>query len=236
MDIGIGTDLVTLEPSMNIDKALNVEELRGRFLKHTRLAYRRLPLLEQPRILDIGCGPGQQTMELASLSGGEVVGIDTDSFALSRLQKRIDHANAGDRIKVIHVSFFDNTFDDDFFDIIWEEGVLHLLDASKSVAECRRLLKPNGYLVMHETTLWFESSQKKLQDFGFKLMHEHMLPKHFWWTNYGAPLEDRIKAFRDIHGDASDSMKPTEYESVVASIKNDPDRTDCGIYIVKLIG
>lgn len=221
---------------MDIDKALNVEELRGRFLKHTRLAYRLLPSLEQPRILDIGCGLGQQTMELACLSGGEVAGIDIDHSAVSRLQQRIDQANVGDRIRVIHISLFNNKFDDDCFDIIWEEGVLHLLDASKSFAECRRLLKPNGYLVMHETILWFESSQKKLQDFGFKLMDDHILPKHFWWTNYGAPLEDRIRTYRGVHGDALDFKKLAEYESVVASIKSDPDRTDSGIYLVKLMG
>jgi len=218
---------------MDIDRALNVEELRGRSLKHTRRAYRLLPSLEQPRILDIGCGLGQQTMELARLSGREVVGIDIDHSAVSRLQQRIDQANAGDRIKAIHVSLFDNKFDDECFDIIWEQGVLHLLDESKSFAECRRLLKPNGYLVMHETILWFKCSQKKLPEFGFKLMEEHILPKHFWWTNYGAPLGDRIKAYRDVHGDASDSKKLAEYESVVASMKRDPDRTDCGIYLVK---
>ena len=221
---------------MDIDKAFNLEDLRGRFLKHTRRAYRLLPSLEQPRILDIGCGLGQQTMELARLSGGEVVGIDIDHSAVSRLQQRIDQANVGDRVKVIHVSLFDNKFNDDCFDIIWEEGVLHLLDASKSFAECRRLLRPNGYLVMHETILWFEGSQKKLQDFGFRLMDEHILPKHFWWTNYGAPLEDRIRAYRGGHGDALDSKKLAEYESVVASIKSDPDRPDCGIYLVKLVG
>lgn len=88
---------------MDIDKALNVEELRGRFLKHTRLAYRLLLSLEQPRILGIGCGPGQQTMELARLSGGEVAGIDIDHSAVSRRQQRIDQANVGDRIKVMTV-------------------------------------------------------------------------------------------------------------------------------------
>ena len=66
---------------MNINDALNVEELRGRFLEHSRQAYRLLPPLEQPRILDIGCGQGQQTMELARLGGGEVIGIDIDNAA-----------------------------------------------------------------------------------------------------------------------------------------------------------
>ena len=218
---------------MDIDKALNVQELRGRFMKHTRQAYRLLPSLDQPRILDIGCGQGQQTLELERLSGGEVVGIDIDHAALSMLQERIDKAKVGDRIKVVHGSFFDNKFDDNSFDVLWEEGVLHLLDTSRSLAECRRLLKPDGYLVMHESILWFESTQKKLPKFGFKFMDQHMLPKHFWWNNYGAPFEDRIRAYRDIYDDASDSKKIAEYENVVTSIKRDPDRADCGIYLVE---
>ena len=136
---------------MDIDHALNVEELRRRCLEHSRQAYRLLPPLGQPRILDIGCGQGQQTMELAGLGGGEVIGIDIDKAALSRLRQRVDQAGLRRRIKAIHVSLFDNGFDDNSFDLLWEEGVLHLLDASRSLSECRRLLKPDGYLVMHET-------------------------------------------------------------------------------------
>jgi len=218
---------------MDIDQALNVEELRGRCLEHSQRAYRLLPPLEQPRVLDIGCGQGQQTMELARLGGGEVVGIDINQAALSRLRQRIDRAGPGDRIKAIHVSLFDNGFDDNSFDLLWEEGVLHLLDASRSLPECRRFLKPDGYLVMHETIVWFESIRAKLPESGFELMDRYMLPKHFWWTDYGAPLEERIRAYREIHGDASDSPKLAEHESMVAAIKSDPDRTDCGFYLVQ---
>jgi len=217
---------------VDIDDALNVEELRGRFHEHSRQAYRLLPPLEQPRILEIGCGQGQQTLELARLGGGEVIGIDIDKSSISRLQQRIDREGLGDRIRAIHVSLFENGFDDHSFDILWEEGVLHLLDASRSISECRRLLKPNGHLVMHETSVWFESVREILQEFGFELFDRHMLPKHFWWTDYGAPLEERIRAYRKTHGDASDSPKLAEHESVVAAIKSDLDRTDCGIYLL----
>ena len=218
---------------MDIDDALNVEELRGRFLEHSRQAYRLLPPLEQPRILDIGCGQGQQTLELARLGGGEVIGIDIDNAAISMLQQRIDQAGRGDRIRAIHVSLFDNGFDDHSFDLLWEEGVLHLLDVSRSLSECRRLLRPDGYLVMHETIVWFESVRDTLQESGFELFDRHMLPKHFWWTDYGAPLEERIRAYRETLGDASHSPEVAEHESVVAAIKSDPDRTDCGIYLVQ---
>jgi ubiquinone/menaquinone biosynthesis C-methylase UbiE len=224
-----------LEPLIDIDKALNAEELRGRFLKHTRRAYRLIPSLTQPRILDIGCGKGQQTIELARLSGGEVIGIDIDLTVLTCLRQRIKQAGFGDRVRCLHVSLFDLQFDNNSFDVLWEEGVLHLLDLSRSLEKCRRLLKPEGYLVMHETTLWYESIQKKLTEFGFKLSNRHVLPKHYWWTEYGAPLERRIRAYCEMHSDASDSQEIAEYKNVVASIKGDPDKMDCGIYLLKVV-
>jgi SAM-dependent methyltransferase len=218
---------------MDIDQALNVEELRGRCLEHSRQAYRLLPRFERPRILDIGCGQGQQTMELARLTGSDVIGIDIDREALVKLQQRINEACLGDRIKAIHVSLFDNEFDDDSFDLLWEEGIFHLLNASGSLAECRRLLKQDGYLVMHETVTWFESIQAKLPEFSFELVDKHMLPKHFWWTDYAAPLEERIRAYRETHDDATDSPKLAEYKGIVADIKSDPDRTDSGFYLMR---
>ncbi len=63
---------------MDVDDALNVEELRGRFLEHSRQAYRLLPPLEQPRILDIGCGRGQQTIEIRIEPG---LGMPLDSWS-----------------------------------------------------------------------------------------------------------------------------------------------------------
>jgi len=44
--------------------------------RYTERAYRMLPHMTSPRILDIGCGPDGPTMALARLSGGEVIGID----------------------------------------------------------------------------------------------------------------------------------------------------------------
>ena len=218
---------------MDIDRVLRVEELRRRCLEYSRKAYRLLPQFENPRILDIGCGQGQQTMELAYLSESEVIGIDIDKAAISKLRQRIDELCLGDRIKVFHVSLLDNQFNENSFDLLWEEGVFHLLDESKSLPECWRLLKPDGYLVMHETTLWFDNVKEKLREFSFRLMDQLMLPKHFWWTDYGAPLEERIRAYRETHGNATDYPKLAEYKRIVADIKSDPDRTDSGIYLMR---
>jgi len=218
---------------MDIDEALGIEELRGRFLKHSRQAYQLLPPLDRPRILDIGCGRGLQTLELARLSDGHLVGIDVDADALAKLQQRINEAELGNRIQALHVSLFDNTFDDASFDLLWEEGVLHLLDTSRSLAECHRLLKAGGHLVMHETIRWFDGVRAALQRHGLEVVDQHMLPRHFWWTDYGAPLERRIQAFRQAHGDGAQAPELTEHEQAAAAIKADPDQTDCGIYLVR---
>jgi ubiquinone/menaquinone biosynthesis C-methylase UbiE len=38
-----------------------------------------------PRILDIGCGPGMQTIELAKLSGGQIEALDSHQAFLDQL-------------------------------------------------------------------------------------------------------------------------------------------------------
>ena len=56
--------------------------------EYTRKAYKQLEdIPSQPRILDVGCGPGMQTLELARLSSGHVTGLDTHQPHLDVLEK-----------------------------------------------------------------------------------------------------------------------------------------------------
>lgn len=52
----------------------------------TQKAYSYLKNLpETPRILDIGCGPGKQTLDLAEISSAEIYAIDNHDDYLNRL-------------------------------------------------------------------------------------------------------------------------------------------------------
>jgi SAM-dependent methyltransferase len=219
--------------AIDVEHALGVQELRARFLEHTRKAYDLLPALNRPRILDIGCGQGAPTLELASLSGGEVVGIDIDEKALSRLQERIEESCLSGRVKARRCSFLNSGFAAESFDVLWEEGVLHLLDPARSVAECRRLLRPGGFLVMHETIEWFEKVRKKFPRHGFALVARHLLPRHLWWTDYGAPLEARIREFRETHRATPEPPELTRHAREVAGMKADPGKTDGAFFILQ---
>ena len=77
---------------MTKDERLKVgkEEIRKRLLKYTRKAFRMLPQMDKPRILDIGCGSGVSTLELARLTDGEITGLDIDQNALDRLKRKIE--------------------------------------------------------------------------------------------------------------------------------------------------
>ena len=54
--------------------------------KSTKKAFNTIPKRpEQPLILDIGCGPGAQTIELAKLSKGTIIALDNDQAFLNKL-------------------------------------------------------------------------------------------------------------------------------------------------------
>jgi len=57
---------------MNGDEQFQVRKdgIRKHLLKYTRKAFRMLPHVDNPRILDIGCGSGFPTLELAEAEPG----------------------------------------------------------------------------------------------------------------------------------------------------------------------
>ncbi|MGY5855347.1 MAG: class I SAM-dependent methyltransferase, partial [Candidatus Thorarchaeota archaeon] len=58
------------------------DRLRINLLEFTRNAFRMLPQIEDPSIVDIGCGSGVQTIELAKMCNGHITAIDIDVEAL----------------------------------------------------------------------------------------------------------------------------------------------------------
>ena len=70
--------------------------------KSTRRAYRMLKdMPENPRILDVGCGPGMQTVELAKRSGGQIVALDFHEPFLEQLKESAKKEGVDDRIKAV---------------------------------------------------------------------------------------------------------------------------------------
>ena len=172
---------------------LKLDSFRECFNKYTRKAFQTLPKLEKPRILDIGCGSGVPTMELAGLCNGEIIGIDIDQDLLDRLSRKIEQEGLSNRVKAIKCSLLDIKFPDDSFDIIWAEGSITTLGVEKSLRGWNRLLKPKGFLVVHDEIKHFFKKRHKVASCGYKLIEHFSLPEEAWWEEYYSPLEIRIK-------------------------------------------
>jgi ubiquinone/menaquinone biosynthesis C-methylase UbiE len=115
--------------------------VRRRLLKYTRRAFRMLPKLDKPRILDVGCGSGVPTMELTRLGQGEVIGIDIDQPALDKLNRKIKEAGFSNQVQVVNGSILDMSFPDENFDIIWSEGSIFVIGFERGIRAWKRFLK-----------------------------------------------------------------------------------------------
>jgi len=184
-----------------------LDHFRENFNKYTRKAFRLLPELENPRILDIGCGSGVATIELAKLSNGEIIGIDIDQSLLDKLNRKIDEKGFSNRIKALKCSLFEIDFPDDSFDIIWSEGSIFIIGFETGLKEWSRLLKTNGFLVVHDARKNISNKLKKIPNYGYKLINYFSLPEDVWWTEYYNPLEKRIKELRKKYDNDPETLK-----------------------------
>ena len=179
--------------SEDILNELDLDHFREVFNKYTIKAFQKLPKLEKPRILDIGCGSGVPTMELAKLTDGEVIGIDIDQELLDILSKKIEQEGLTNRVKAIKCSLINIKFPDNSFDIIWAEGSITSLGVEKSLKGWNRILKPEGFMVIHDEIKHFFKKRDKVDSCGYKMIEHFSLPEDAWWEEYYSPLEIRVK-------------------------------------------
>lgn len=206
--------------------------LRENLIKYTRKAFQMLPELDKPRILDIGCGSGIPTIELAKWSNGQVIGLDIDQSALDRFAEKIKEAGLSDQVKALKCSMFEMDFPDESFDIIWAEGSIYRIGFERGLKEWRRLLKPNGFLVAHDETENLTKKFEQISSCGYSLLGHFILSEDTWWTEYFTPLEKRINEIRMKYIDKPDALLELDNEQrEIDMVKKDP-RLCCSVFFV----
>ena len=106
----------------------------------TKKAYQMLEALpKNPRILDIGCGPGMQTIELAKLSNGRIDALDNHQPFLEQLKRRAEEEGLSEKINAVNGDMFALEYDENSFDLIWCEGAIFVIGFEKGLREWKKL-------------------------------------------------------------------------------------------------
>ncbi|MEO7062101.1 MAG: methyltransferase domain-containing protein [Lapillicoccus sp.] len=103
------------------------------------------------RLLDVGCGPGTITLDLAQLvAPGQVVAIEPVPSPLE--VARTIAAERGDTTTVFALGdVYDLDFPDDTFDVVHAHQVLqHLTDPVAALREMRRVCRPGGLVAARD--------------------------------------------------------------------------------------
>jgi len=193
-----------------------------------------LPKLDKPRILDIGCGSGVPTMELARLGQGEVIGIDIDQPALDKLMKKIREAGLSNRVQAVNCSILDMVFPDESFDIVWSEGSIFVIGFNRGIQEWKRFLKPSGFMVIHDEKGNVEEKLEQISNCGYKLLGYFILSEDTWWTEYFAPLEKLIAKSQTSYADDPHTLEElNQAQRELEMFKNNPERNSSVCFVIQ---
>ena len=108
-----------------------------------RLAFLRAEVRPGDRALDLGCGDGRFTGELAR-AGADAVGVDVAQAALER-------ARAHEPGREFRLAPIDGPLplEDNAFDLVWASEVIeHVADTARWLSEVRRVLARDGRLLI----------------------------------------------------------------------------------------
>ena len=213
----------------------NPREGPGSF-EATRKAFSTLRnLSDKPIILDIGCGPGQQTMDLASLSGGTIYAIDNYEPYLQTLQARVIQMELVDRVFPQAGDMNALPFEQAHFDIIWAEGSIYLMGFENGLTAWRPYLKPAGYIVVSEISWlkdkpppdlvsFWDAAYPALQDqdgniaiiqrAGYNLIDHFVLPTEAWWDNYYIHIENKLSLLKTKYQNEAEALEVIAIEEV----------------------
>eukprot|EP00826_Nyctotherus_ovalis_P035279 TRINITY_DN3018_c0_g1_i10.p2 TRINITY_DN3018_c0_g1~~TRINITY_DN3018_c0_g1_i10.p2 ORF type:complete len:249 (+),score=77.29 TRINITY_DN3018_c0_g1_i10:142-888(+) len=192
-------------------------------------------LPKDPDILDIGCGTGAQTFDLAKLSSGKILAVDKHIPFINSFKQSIKEKGLESRITAV-VGDMGNLKLDKRFDLIWSEGAAYIIGFGKALNLWKPLLKERGYLVISECTWFKKDAAGEVKEFwdkmdsglkhyeewypvieesGYELVGEFKVPSEVWWTSYYNAHYPREKEIREKYKDNAEvnkEMKEIMYE------------------------
>lgn len=184
----------------------------------------------RPRVLDLGCGPGAQTLDLARLlPDAHVTAVDSHAPFLDELSRRAREAGLERQITPVLGDLADPP--GDLYDIIWCEGAAYLMGFERALARWVPLLAPGGVVALTEPvwrrelpreaiperarSFWAaypgmlprEARRRQIAEMGLRCHGDFLLPDRDWWEDYYTPMAARASRLRAEHVPMPDVLR-----------------------------
>jgi SAM-dependent methyltransferase len=170
-----------------------------------------------PRVVDLGCGPGGGSADLADLTGGRVTAFD---FHLPFVQQQAAAARAAGlshRLDPVCADMRAAPFAPGTFDLVWSEGALYSIGFREGLALCARLARPGAYVAVSEAVWtvpdppvdvfqWWTAQYADIapvaekaaivSSLGIDIVGHFTLPAGAWRDRLYVPLKASLDRFR----------------------------------------
>ena len=132
----------------------NLQAWADRLSADKQRTYEFMHLQPGDQVLDVGCGPGMDTLLLAQLVGptGQVVGVDADAVMIAEANQRAAQAGVSawchhDQHDALALPFHTGAFTACRSERLFQ----HLVNPAAALAEMIRVTRPGGWVVVLDT-------------------------------------------------------------------------------------
>ncbi len=113
--------------------------------EYRQVLYEKVDLKNKKEILDVGCGTGAVTLDIAHLTNGNVVGIDIDSEKMKEAERVLSNIS---NIKLMEADVMNLPFEDETFDlVVFNIVLIYIKDQQKAINEMARVTKKGGFVM-----------------------------------------------------------------------------------------
>lgn len=170
------------------------------------------------KIIDIGCGPGAQTICLAKkLPDAHFTAVDSHGPYLDHLRRQVSLLRLESRVRCTESPMLGLNYPSGFFDLVWAECSAYEMGFARELIEFRKILKQDGYLAITEISWLVDDPPKEVYDYwrtaysgmrsldenierarrlGFDPVGRFVQPDSVWWEPFYTPMKRNIQALK----------------------------------------
>jgi SAM-dependent methyltransferase len=183
---------------------------------------------ERPLLLDIGCGPGGQTLDLARATDARITAFDLHPPFVEKLRSALEREGFQDRVRAVQGDMFKlvEEYGEASFDIVWSEGALYFMGFENGFNECFKVLRPGGYIAVSDGC-WLEDGVPEeakgfwgegpdatgipdhlqvIEKTGFEVVGHFTVPFEAWIADFYGPMEKELDLLEKENASIPEAM------------------------------